>query len=59
VNIETFVADTGALEPPATEVVYAWASEPGDTPTEAAEELNPRGGNGLVVAVAILAHTAT
>lgn len=49
---ETIQADTE--DPATTEVAYAWASEPDDEPTEA-EELIPRGGNGLVVAVATLA----
>ena len=56
-STETTPADTEGLEPGPTEA-YAWASEPDDAPTEAAEELIPRGGNGLVVAVAVHAAVA-
>lgn len=55
-NTETTPADTEGLEPGPTEA-YAWA-EAADEPTEAAEELIPRGGNGWVVAVAVLAAVA-
>src|ERR1700761_621120 len=55
-STETPPADTEGLEPGPTEA-YAWV-EADDEPTEAAEELIPRGGNGLVVAVAVLAAVA-
>jgi hypothetical protein len=41
---ETVATDTEGLEPGPTET-YAWAEA--DRPTEAAEELIPRGGNGF------------